>query len=317
VVFVTSSDDGRYFLISQAPALPEPWRYIPYLALIFLAVALLAWPLAIHIGRPLRKLAAVVDRFGRGDLTARIPFARQDEIGDLARSFNQMADRIETLLVAERRLLQDVSHELRSPLARLAFAVELSATAPDREAAVARVRKEIARLNQLVGALIEVTREEGDPATRQHAAFSLDDLICEVVEDCALEAEQAGREVVLTASVPCKVGGDRELIRRAVENVVRNGAYYSPAGTRVEVSVTASPEMARIQVRDHGPGVPEADLDRIFQPFYRVDESRTVSTGGLGLGLSIAHRALQLHSGQISARNAEPGLLVEIDLPCL
>ena len=313
VVFVTPAADRKFFLLDQPPGILEPWRYLPYFGLILFAVALLGWPLALHIGTPLRHLAGVVERFGRGDLSARLQSRRTDEIGELARCFDQMADRIETLLVAERRLLQDVSHELRSPLARLSFAAELAATAPDRDAAVGKVKREISRLNHLVGALIEVTREEGDPSARQYQSFGLPELLREVIEDCEVEA--SGRGIALLPCAPCTVVGDRELIRRAVENVVRNAVYYSGTDTGVEISLAASAGAALIQVRDHGRGVPEELLPRIFQPFFRVDESRTGSTGGLGLGLSIAHRALQLHSGRITARNADPGLLVEIELP--
>ena len=313
VVFLTPAADRKFFLLDQPPAILEPWRYLPYFGLILFAVALLGWPLALHIGTPLRHLASVVERFGRGDLSARLQSRRTDEIGELARCFDQMADRIETLLVAERRLLQDISHELRSPLARLSFATELVATATDRGAALGKVKREISRLDHLVGALSEVTREEGDPSTRQYERFELAELLRELVDDCEIEAP--GREINLLDCPPCSAVGDRELIRRAVENVVRNAVYYSGFHTCIEVSLGVGVETARIQVRDHGPGVPEELLPRIFQPFFRVDESRTGGTGGLGLGLSIAHRALQLHSGRMTARNASPGLIVEIELP--
>ncbi len=140
--------------------------------LILLTVAVLCWPLAFHIGSPLRSLARIVERFGQGDLSARVQSARRDEIGNLARSFDRMADRIETLMTAERRLLQDVSHELRSPLARLSFATELVLTEPDRDKAIMRIRKEISRLSTLIGALLQMTRDEGDPAAAHTGRIS-------------------------------------------------------------------------------------------------------------------------------------------------
>ena len=144
------SPDGRYALLIKAAVRFEPWTFLPYYGLILIAVALLCWPLALNIGSPLRSLARIVDRFGQGDLSIRAQSGRRDEIGALAGSFDRMADRIETLLTAERRLLQDISHELRSPLARLSFAAELVRTAPDPDQAVLRLRKEIARLSDLV-----------------------------------------------------------------------------------------------------------------------------------------------------------------------
>jgi two-component system sensor histidine kinase CpxA len=313
----TISTDGKYRLIVSSPRPPhvDPWRYIPYYGLILFAVAMLCWPLAMNIGAPLGTLANVVDRFGQGDLSVRLRLARRDEIGNLARSFDRMADRIETLLVAERRLLQDVSHELRSPLARLSFAAELARTAPDHDVAIARVKKEISRLSELVGTLLEVTRNEGDPSSRSRASFFLDELVREVVEDCSVENVDRTCRVILPAADPVALVGDRELMRRAVENVLRNAIYYSPAESKVEVTVRRVSEHAHISVRDRGPGVPDELLPKIFQPFFRVDDSRNGSTGGLGLGLSIALRAVRLHNGEIRAKNANPGLLVEIDLP--
>ncbi|MDQ1469585.1 MAG: two-component system, OmpR family, sensor histidine kinase CpxA [Bryobacterales bacterium] len=313
----TISRDGKYCLIGRSVPPPhvDPWRYIPYYGLILFAVAILCWPLAMNIGAPLRTLANVVDRFGQGDLSIRLRLARRDEIGNLARSFDRMADRIETLLIAERRLLQDVSHELRSPLARLSFAAELARTAPDHEVAIARVKKEISRLSELVGTLLEVTRNEGDPSSRSRATFFLDELVRQVVEDCSVENVDRACHFILPAADPVALVGDRELMRRAVENVLRNAIYYSPAESKVEVTVRRVSEHAQISVRDRGPGVPAELLPKIFQPFFRVDDSRNGATGGLGLGLSIALRAVRLHNGEIRAKNANPGLLVEIDLP--
>ena len=311
----STSNDGKYHLMAR---LPPPFGIsdlLPYSGLILLVIGSLSWPLAANIGAPLRTLATVVDHFGEGDVSARLHLSRHDEIGHLAESYNRMADRIETLLIAERRLLQDVSHELRSPLARLSFAAELARTAPDRDAAFRRVRKEVSRLNELIGALLEVTRNEGDPSTRTSTSFALDELLREVVEDCRLENADRNRGILLLVATPAPFVGNRELIRRAVENILRNAMRYAPEESKVEVALTCEGKRARIQVRDFGPGVPDASLTRIFQPFFRVDDSRNDSTGGSGLGLSIALRAVKLHGGEIRAANALPGFLVDIDLP--
>ena len=240
---------------------------------------------------------------------------RRDEIGDLARSYDQMAERIQTLLAAERRLLQDISHELRSPLARLSFAAELTKTAEDRTAAAARLRKEIDRLTSLVGALLQMTRLEGDPSSRSMEEATLGPLLEELVDDCRVEAEARGCRILLQTGASVKVQADRELLRRAAENILRNAIRYAPEGTSIDIALESSGNTALITVRDYGLGVPLESLPKIFTPFFRVDASRDNTTGGAGLGLSIAHRAVSLHHGRLLARNVEPGLLVSIELP--
>ncbi|MFO0889331.1 MAG: ATP-binding protein [Isosphaeraceae bacterium] len=278
-------------------------------------MVVLGYLFTLLIARPLRALRLAVERFGRGDLGARIGSRRRDEIGELARSFDQMAGQIETLLTAERRLLQDVSHELRTPLTRLGFALELARTAVDREAALARARKESRRLADLVDELLQLTRAEGDPEARVFQPIALEMLLRDIADDCELEAEARGVPLDLRADRPVNLEGDRELLRRAVENVVRNAIRHSPGGTPVEVSLELRGTEAIVSVRDRGPGVPDDQLDVIFKPFYRVEDDRDRASGGVGLGLSIARRAVALHQGTIRASNAYPGLAVRIELP--
>jgi two-component system sensor histidine kinase CpxA len=304
----------RWIVVAQ-PMNNDPWTFLPYYLLVIVAIALLCWLLAVNLASPLRELARTVDRFGRGDLSARVRSRRRDEIGNLANAFDEMAERMETLLTAERRLLQDISHELRTPLARLSFAAELSRTAEDRNAATLRLKKEISRLTDMVGALLQVTRAEGDPSSRNLSDLPLDDFLREVVDDCTVEAEARGCHVDLQVSESLHFRGDRELLRRAMENIVRNAIRYAPEGTPIEVKLASDRDDAEISVRDYGPGVPEAELPKIFKPFFRVDESRDSSTGGVGLGLAIAHRAVTVHHGTMTAKNADPGLLVSIELP--
>jgi two-component system sensor histidine kinase CpxA len=226
-----------------------------------------------------------------------------------------MAERIQTLLVAERRLLQDVSHELRSPLARLAFAIELARTAPDRQAAINRLKREVDCLSGLVASLVEVTRAEGDPLAHKFEALRIDDVLSDVVDSCSLEAEASRCRIVASCASMGEIRGDRELLRRAFDNVLRNAVRYSPAGATVEVALRDEKGRAIVQVRDYGAGVPDQLLGRIFEPFFRVDESRETATGGVGLGLSIVRRVLELHQGSVSAENAHPGLRVTLSLP--
>jgi len=200
-------------------------------------------------------------------------------------------------------------------LARLSFAAELARTAEDRNAAAARLRKEIDRLTSLVGALLQMTRLEGDPSSHSMEEAPLRPLLEELVDDCRVEAEARGCRLLLQIGPPVKVQADRELLRRAAENILRNAIRYAPEGTPIEITLESSGVAALITVRDYGPGVPGDSLPKIFTPFFRVDASRDNTTGGVGLGLSIAQRAVSLHHGRLLARNAEPGLQVSIELP--
>jgi two-component system sensor histidine kinase CpxA len=317
-VLAHRSDDRRYRLITVLPSRRgfAPWESLGYFLWLPLLIGGLCYLLAVHLASPLRGLRRVLEKFGRGDLAIRYHLARRDEIGELAQAFNRMADQITTLLSAERRLLQDVSHELRSPLARLGFAVELAKTSPDREAALGRIHKEADRLNHLVDELLQLTRAEGDPGARNQEDVDLGNLLRELVADCTLEADAQGCHLTLTGERSVVVAGDRELLRRACENIVRNAIRHAPAASPVELELTRHDGTALVTVRDHGPGVPRPALSDIFKPFYRVETDRDRSSGGVGLGLAIARRAVELHQGTVTAVNADPGLVVAVELPC-
>jgi two-component system sensor histidine kinase CpxA len=312
--FARESADGRYCLV----LVRENWFFWflqpAHLLVIALAV-LLCYALARYLTAPLRRLRSAVDRLGRGDLTARAEESRHDELGDLAASFNRMADHIQTLLAAERRLLFDISHELRSPLARLSVAVELARTDEAGAPSLDRIQKEADRLNSLIRQMLEVTRTEGEPSRLKTEHLRIDQLVGGLVDDCSIEAQAHGCGLDLTSSGPVTLDGDSELLRRAIENVMRNAIRYAPLESKVEVTLENGGGWARIRVRDYGPGVPEEALPRLFDPFYRVEQDRDRKSGGVGLGLSIARRAVELHKGKLKASNASPGLLVEIDLP--
>jgi signal transduction histidine kinase len=281
------------------------------------ATGLLCWLAAVGVVSPIRRIAGTIAWFGQGDLSARVLTTREDEIGQLGRSFNQMAERLERLIVSERRLLSDISHELRSPLARLKFAVKLARTSADTKAAMDRVERDVDRITSLVSDIVEITFVEGDPALRGAETVPLAEILDAVMQDCAVEAEFRGCSLEMTGRSEGDVMGNRELLRRAIENVVRNAIRYSPEKSIVAISVTENGRDAIIAVRDHGPGVPADTLTRIFDPFYRVEEARNSNGGGSGLGLSIAKRAVELHHGSIVAHNVSPGLRVEITIPLL
>ncbi len=315
LVFPRFSKDQRFcfFLITS------PRRLIfsnlqPAHLLVLLIAALLCYALTYRLTEPLRALRNALEKFGHGDLDARAKEKRADELGDLARAYNRMASRIQMLLAAERRLLLDVSHELRSPLARLSVAIELARSA-DAPGPLDRIQKEADRLNELITHMLEVTRLENDPSSRKMKPVRLDQVVSGLVEVCLIEAEARGCGLTFHQEAQIFVDGDGELLRRAIENVVRNAIRYAPAGSNVEVTLENGGGVAHIRVRDYGPGVPETALARLFDPFYRVEADRNRSSGGVGLGLSIARRAVELHQGTLTAANALPGLLVEIDLP--
>ena len=307
------ADGGLRFVTIVQPDTPVPVAG-PYLVLTAILILVLCWLFATQLASPVRALARTMQHFGRGDITARSPIRRRDEIGGLARSFNEMADRIESLVTAERGLLQDLSHELQSPLARLTIAAKLTRTAENREAAAARLQKEITRLSEMVAGLLDITRAEGDPSALRRDPVDFQETVADIVAGCEWEAGE--KSVSIEPRIePAMIDGNEELLRRAVENILRNAIRHSPEGARVEISLTVENGEAALVVRDHGPGVPADALERIFAPFYRVEQARErEGAGGTGLGLALAKRAVLLHQGTIRAENANPGLRVTIRL---
>ncbi|MBE0595725.1 MAG: HAMP domain-containing protein [Desulfuromonadales bacterium] len=285
----------------------------------------ICYVLAWYLTRPIRLLRATAQCLASGDLTARAGLRKKDakgEMADLGHDLDRMAERIEALVEAQKRLLRDISHELRSPLARLNVALGLvrKVETPAAVVHLNRIENEAERLNELIGQLLTLTIMESGSEVLEKENFDLAAMIGEVVADASFEAEDCGRYVRVGATEPLCASGNRELLRRAVENVVRNAVRYTKEGSSVEIELLKLPEQnmeyAVILVRDHGPGVPEAALTELFRPFYRVAEARDRQSGGTGIGLAIAERALNLHSGMITARNvAGGGLIVEIRVP--
>jgi two-component system sensor histidine kinase CpxA len=316
VVAVRAPRGGVYYLI-QRPRFDTLVQQLPYFFLILSTLGLLCWLLAVNIATPLGRMAAGVRRFGAGELDARLGVRRKDEIGELSQAFDEMAGRIEALVRSERQLLQDVSHELRSPLARLGVSVQLARRPDQREVGLAQMEREVERLGELVGDLVAMTKAEGSAAQSSRRPVRLDVLAQDVVETCQVEASGRGSSIHwANLAGEVELAANAELLWRLLENVIRNAIYYGPPNSVVEVTlVSAAANSAEITVRDHGPGVAPEDLAKLFRPFYRTDPSRTADTGGLGLGLSIAQRAVLLHHGTIVAENASPGLRVRIWLP--
>jgi len=280
----------------------------------------ISYLLALYLTSPVKKLRSTVQAFALGNLNVRVMpelGKRRDEIAELGNDFDHMAERISILIESQKRLLADISHELRSPLARLAVALELARKnmLPASAGPLNRIEKEAERLNELVGQLLAITRLESGAERVPAETVALEELVHQVADDANYEAKSLNREVKLLPVDKCRVNGSAELLRSAVENVVRNGVRYTAEGTAVEVGLSWKLDTAVLTVRDHGPGVPEADLERIFEPFYRVSEARDRASGGAGLGLSIADRTVKLHGGVIAASNTGDGLQVTIRLP--
>jgi two-component system sensor histidine kinase CpxA len=271
-----------------------------------------------HLTKPLQKLGEAAAGIAEGRLDTRVDPSlkkRWDEIADLSRNFDSMAERIEALITGQRRLLADVSHELRSPLSRLLVALSLVKQGPPEEAAenLERIGLEARRLDKLIGQLLALTRIDSGVDRGSPAPFDLTNLVQEVAADGEFEGRARNRGVLVKRADPCVVTGFEELLRSAVENVVRNAIRHTAEGTAVEISIESSNSRALVRVRDHGPGVPPGMLSEIFQPFRRVANG---DSDGAGLGLAIAERAVAVHHGSMRARNAaEGGLIVEIELP--
>ena len=291
---------------------------------VLLVVGVMAWQLAHHISRPLLQLREAVRRFASGDMRARAPrqaYRHRDEIGALMEDFNAMADRMRGLLLSQRRLLGDVSHELRSPLTRASLALALAQKQlPEGAASLERVERELHRLEELVSSLLSLSSLNMMNRPARNDLVDLGTLVRQVAEDGAFEAEIGGKQVEAHLASGIWVRGDESLLRSALENVVRNALRYAPGGTSVGIDLRREPSGARpvrLAVRDWGPGVPDGDLGSIFRPFVRSERARErTGEGGAGLGLAIAARAVKLHRGIIRAENPSGGgLRVEMALP--
>lgn len=300
---------------------------LPFRLLVVLAVSgAVCYGLARQLTRRLQTIREGSRRLAAGDLSARVGPQLgdlDDEASALARDLDQMAERIDGLLGAQQRLLRDVSHELRSPLARLTVALELARQEGGNALGEYhdRIAREAELLGQLIGEILTLTRLEGEAKAQRRAdELDLSELVREVAEDAEFEARPGQRRVVLDSGAGIQLLGYADILRRAVENVVRNALRFAPAESAVEVrlyraSMDGRP-VARLEVRDRGPGVPESFLREIFQPFFRVSQARDRRSGGSGVGLAITERAVRLHGGSVMARNAAGGgLIVSIALP--
>jgi two-component system, OmpR family, sensor kinase len=282
--------------------------------------ALLAW----YVSKPIRSLRQAFDAAARGDLDARVGDSmgrRRDELADLGRDFDHTAARIKLLMDGQRRLLHDVSHELRSPLARLQAAVGLARQQPGNvETSMDRIERESVRMDRLVDELLTLSRVEAGMGSARKENVDLIELVNEVVQDASFEVDASPVSIAFDMDFSnldaANITGSAEMLHRALENVVRNAARHTPAGTRVHIAGWRDRARREIHlmIADEGPGVPDSELETIFQPFFRGTAAQ--GTRGHGLGLAIARRVIEAHGGSISASNeSSGGLAVEIRLP--
>lgn len=317
---VTGRDGRTYTLASSTPAayaLTPPPSFVP-LASGALVSIIFSFFLAWYLTRPLVHLRNAFGEVGRGRLDTRVGHrigAQRDEIADLGREFDKMADQLQQLIGAQQRLLHDLSHELRSPLARLQVAIGLLRQRPDeQQTALARIETEADRLDRMVQEVLTLARLESGTGAPQRERLDIIELLAAIAEDADFEAQARNCHVQLQASGRFVSEVNGELIYRALENVIRNAVKFTAAGTNVEVTAELRDEGRElaIGVSDRGPGVPASSLETIFEPFRQVEGQ---TEGGYGLGLAIARRAIESHGGRIVARQAAGGgLRIEISL---
>jgi two-component system, OmpR family, sensor histidine kinase CpxA len=328
-----ASSDGlhRYTLVMGLPPGPRVFfgprgMPVPGLIIAIISSGLVCYLLSWYMTKPIARLRAATLQLAAGDLTARSgapPSRRRDEVAGLMRDFDTMAERLESLVKAQSRLLNDISHELRSPLARLNVALGLARqrNGPESASMLERIELEANRLNELIGRILTLARLEDGEKRVPETPVPLDELVLNVVEDAEFEAQ--ARHCHVRSMIPSGdwgVRGDASLLHSALENVVRNAVRYTGEETSVEVELSrtqsAAGPQATLRISDCGPGVPPDSLDKLFQPFYRLDDARGRLTGGVGLGLAITERAVRFHGGKVTAFNrAGGGLRVEINLP--
>lgn len=330
VALVVRGQSGRdYIFATELPAGPRAALGINRTAVLLqwgvalLVSGLICSLLTRYLTAPILRLREMSQKLAAGDLGARTSSGlakRQDEIGDLVRDFNAMASRIEDLISRQRQLISDVSHELRSPLARLNVALDLGRERKGNDPAFEQMQQDIRLLDEMIGRLLTIAKLDISAPHIPMMDVDLADLLSQIVRNAEFELREPNGGIRLTSSGRCIVSGSADLLHSAIENVIRNAIRYTENGTSVEIRMeceqSSSGGSVRLVVRDYGPGIPESELKNIFQPFYRVTGARDRQSGGTGLGLAIADRVVRIHGGTIRAENATPrGLKTEIVLP--
>ncbi|MEM9620103.1 MAG: HAMP domain-containing sensor histidine kinase [Pseudomonadota bacterium] len=325
---IRADNGAQYFMIFRFDWPRHPvWVLFRWFGLTWVLIASLvvsglvsAW-LATIVVRPIKKLVAASDRHGRGEFDARIEqnlLLRRDEIGELSRQLSTSAKQIETLMHRQKDFLRDVSHEVRTPLARLQVAAESVELDPGDDRAVAQIQREVEVIDQLVQDILHLSRLDRVQPSHHFEPVSLTHLLTECIESAEPLAsrKQVALKPHFDAEGPLRVRGVSVLLQRAVDNLLTNALRYSPAQSTIEVACQREGSVCCVQIGDEGPGVPSENLQTIFEPFVRLDAARQRETGGFGLGLPLVRRIVELHQGSITAcRNHPSGLRLKVWLP--
>ena len=324
---VFSKQRSRNNRVSTLDRMLRPFQRSPNIYLVWLAIAILlsglvCFAFAQYLSRPIRKLQMAAKQLAGGALDTRVSDSignRRDEIADLGHDFDQMAARLQSLVNNQKQLLSDISHELRSPLARMQLAVGLARKklGPTVSTEMERIEQETERLDELVGQSLTLSRLDAGAAYPKDDFIDVGDLLENIINDCDFEATEQSKKVILDIKQSWTIQANGELLHRALENIIRNAIRYTEVNTSVDVYLSQQDTThLRIAIGDQGPGVPEDKISSLFDPFVRLSQARDRDSGGYGLGLAIAKRAIEFHQGQISATNkAKGGLLVEVILP--
>lgn len=314
---VVRSDDHSLLAVYSPNRPGFPWTYVmPLGAIILLVVGAASLWFSRRLARPLDQLAVAARRFGEGDLTARAALAREDELGDVGRAFDEMAERTSAVMQSQRQLMGDVSHELRTPLARIRVALELAAEDPiaARDVLV-DVGQDLDEIDQLIGDILTTARLDGEAAKIKRQPMNLGDLAEGAID--RFETRHPSRTLDRTIdgterAIEC----DAVLLRRALDNLLDNAAKYSESGTAVKFAVIPNGSRVAFEIADSGIGMSPDELERAFTPFWRADHSRTRKTGGVGLGLALARRIARAHGGEVSLRSAPgQGTTARLEVP--
>ena len=321
---------GRVQIIAELPGVKPPLFLIQTLnprqldrlpriylfPLALIVISLVSYFLASVLTHRIRHLRSTVQVIADGNLNARVSLKGSDEVSALANDFNRMAERISDMLTSQQQLVSDVSHELRSPLARLRIALELAERADDPTASLQRIEKEADELESLVTGLLSLARIESGQSQLEKQSLSLCELLKKVVEDANYEGQAMQRTVLLNHRAAVTVFADPVMLKSAIENVIRNALRYTPHNGEIIVNAHKAHDLVTITIDDQGDGVPPQNLDKLFEPFARVAKARDRISGGYGLGLAITGKVIQAYAGQVTAENSEEGgLRITLTLP--
>jgi two-component system, OmpR family, sensor kinase len=313
---IVRSDDGSLIAVYHPNRPTYPWGLVlPMCAGMLLLVGAASFWFARRLARPLEQLAAAARDFGDGNTTARAKLARDDELGNVGKAFDEMADRTAIVMAAQRQLMADVSHELRTPLARIRVALEIAVEDPDgAKDVLLDVGTDLDEIDQLIADILTTARLDGENALVERRPARLDDIVQQAAK--RFLARHPNRTLETPLVEESVIDCDPLLLRRAIDNLLDNAAKYSEIGTPVRLAVITTGQHVEFEISDRGVGMSCDELERAFTPFWRADGSRTRKTGGVGLGLALARRIARAHGGDVRLESVPgQGTKAKLDVP--